>query len=218
MAYENEKAEVIRVSQAMYHNGMINMFEGNVSIRNGDVILITPSQQSKDDLTTEMILELDLNGAVRNPECGQKPSSEVAMHLALYQMRPDIHAIVHNHSAHATAYAMAGKPIISDAHPELNFLFGQVPVVAYGTPGTERIFQNIEPLIRDYNVVLLENHGVLSVGKDAVTALSRAEAVEKLAHILLLTKLLGGEKPLPAKELEMMRIGGLQKRHAEMQV
>lgn len=216
--YEKEKMEVIRASQIMYRSGMINMFEGNASVRVGDTIVITPSQQSKEDLTTDRIIEIDMNGEVQNPACGMKPSSEVGMHIALYQMRPDIRAIVHNHSAYATAFAMAGKPIVSTAHPELNFLFGQIPLAPYGTPGTDRIYKGIEPLIRDYNVVLLENHGVLAVGTDMTTALSRAEATEKIAKTVLLTTLLGGEKPLPEKELQMMRIGGQQKRHKDMNV
>lgn len=216
MAFEAEKAAVIRISQQMYRSGMINMFEGNVSVLSGDVILITPSQQGKESLTEDQIIEMDRDGAVLNPECGLKPSSEAMMHVALYRMRPDIRAIIHNHSAYATAYAMAGLPIESVSHPELNFLFGKVPVVPYGTPGTERIYEGVEPLIRDYNVVLLENHGVLSVGKTAEIAFSRVEAVEKIAKTLLMTRLLGGEKPIPERELQLMRAGGQQARHKEM--
>ena len=217
MAFEAEKAEIIRVSQRMYRSGMINMFEGNASIRAGDTILITASQRAKDSLTAEMIIEMDRDGAILNPESGLKPSSEAMMHIALYKMRPDIHAIVHNHSAYATAYAMAGIPIESVSHPELNFLFGKVPVAPYGTPGTERIYEGIAPLMKDYNVVLLENHGVLGVGGNLEVAFSRVEAVEKIAKTLLMTKMLGGEKPLPEKELQIMRAGGLQARHREMQ-
>ena len=214
--FENEKSAVVRIAQMMYHSGMTNMFEGNVSVRSGDTILLTPSQQDKNILTPDMIIEMDMDGNVLNPECGLKPSCEYRMHAELYKLRPDIRAVVHNHSAYATAYAMAGKPIISDAHVELNLLFGQVPVAPYGMLGTEKIYAGIEPLIRDYNVVLLENHGVLAVGPDAVTAFSRAEAVEKMAKTLFITNLLGGEKPLPEDELKSIREDGQRKRHIEM--
>ena len=218
MAFEREKEEVVRIAKLMYHSGMTNMFEGNVSIRVGDTMLLTPSQQDKDQLTAEMILELDLDGNVRYAPEGLRPSCEYRMHAALYGMRPDIRAVVHNHSAYATAYAMAVKPIASDAHLELNLLFGEIPVAPYGMLGTERIYAGMAPLMRDYHVVLLENHGLLAVGPDAVTAYSRAEAAEKMAKTLLLTRLLGGEKPLPREELEQVRRDSLEARHREMMI
>lgn len=216
MAYEREKAEVVRITKTMYHSGMTNLFEGNVSMRVGDVMLLTPSQQDKEKMTPDMIIELDLQGNVLYAPEGLRPSVEYRMHAAVYRMRPDIRAIVHNHSACATAYAMAGKPIASDAFLELNLLFGQIPVAPYGMLGTEAIYAGIEPLLRDYHVILLENHGVLAVGPDLITAYSRAEAAEKMAKTLILTNLLGGEKPLPAEELEKVRRDGQAKRHAEM--
>ena len=216
MAFEREKAEIVRITQTMYRSGMINLFEGNVSMRVGDVMLLTPSQQDKGQMTPDMIIELDLNGNVLYAPEGLRPSVEYRMHAAAYRMRPDIRAVVHNHSACATAYAMAGKPIASDAFLELNLLFGQVPVVPYGMLGTEAIYAGMEPLLQDYHVVLLENHGLLAVGSDLTTAYSRAEAAEKMAKILILTNQLGGEKPLPAEELEKVRREGQARRHAEM--
>ena len=216
MAFEREKAEIVRITQTMYRSGMINLFEGNVSMRVGDVMLLTPSQQDKGQMTPDMIIELDLNGNVLYAPEGLRPSVEYRMHAAAYRMRPDIRAVVHNHSACATAYAMAGKPIASDAFLELNLLFGQVPVVPYGMLGTEAIYAGMEPLLQDYHVVLLENHGLLAVGPDLTTAYSRAEAAEKMAKILILTNQLGGEKPLPAEKLEKVRREGQARRHAEM--
>lgn len=217
MAYEAEKAEVVRIAKQMYRSGMTNLFEGNVSMRTKEGYLLTPSQQDKERLTPEMILEMDMDGNVLHAAAGMRPSCEYRMHAALYRMRPDIGAVVHNHSAYATAYAMAGQPIASDAHLELNLLFGQVPVALYGMLGTERIYAGLEPLMKDYHVVLLENHGLLAVGPDLETAYSRAEAAEKMAKTLLMTKLLGGEKPLPREELEQVRRDSLAKRHEEMQ-
>ncbi len=214
--FEKEKADVVRIAQKMYHSGMTNMFEGNVSVRSGNTILLTPSQQDKDTLTIEKIIEMDMDGRVKNPECGLKPSVEYRMHAKLYSLRPDIRAVVHNHSAYATAFAMAGREIVSDAHLELNLLFGKIPVVPYGMLGTEDIYRGIEPLVSDYNAFLLENHGVLAVGPDATTAFSRIEAVEKIAKTLILTQWVGGEKSLPAEELVRVRLQGQQNRHKEM--
>lgn len=216
MAYEQEKAEIVRIAQAMYHSGMTNLFEGNVSMRVGEVMLLTPSQQDKEKMTPEQIIELDLSGNVLYAPEGLRPSVEYRMHAAVYGMRPDVRAIVHTHSACATAYAMAGKPIASDSYLELNLLFGQIPVAPYGMLGTPEIYRGLEPLLRDYHVVLLANHGVLAVGQDLTTAWSRAEAAEKMAKTMILTGFLGGGQPLPAGELEQIRRDGQEKRHQEM--
>lgn len=205
MAYEQEKAAVVRVTQAMYRSGMTNLFEGNVSMRVGDVMLLTPSQQDKELLTPDMILELDLDGNVLYALPGLKPSVEYGMHALAYRVRPDIRAVVHEHSACATAFAMAGKPIASEGFAELNILFGEIPVAPYGLSGTEAIYAGVAPLLEDHNVILLEGHGVLAVGPDVITAYGRAEAVEKIAKTLILSRMMGGEKPLPPGELEKAR-------------
>ena len=217
MAWEQEKAEIVRIVKAMYHSGMTNLFEGNVSVCTGSTILLTPSQQDKERLTPDMILELDMDGNVLYAKEGLRPSVEYRMHAMLYRVRPDIGAVVHNHSTYATAYAMAGKPIASEAHLELNLLFGEIPVAPYGMIGTEAIYAGLVPLMQDYHVALLENHGLLAVGPDLVTAFSRAEAAEKMAKTLLMTRLLGGEKPLPPEELAAVRRDSLAARHREME-
>ena len=217
MRFEQEKAEIVRIVKAMYHSGMTNLFEGNVSMLVDGVMLLTPSQQDKERLTPDMILELNLDGQVLYAKENLRPSAEYRMHAALYRMRPDIRAVVHNHSTYATAYAMAGLPVTSDAHLELNLLFGEIPVAPYGMLGTEAIFAGLEPLMREHHVVLLENHGLLAVAGDLVTAFSRAEAAEKMAKTLLMTRLLGGEKPLPPEELAAIRQQSLTNRLREIQ-
>lgn len=218
MRYTQEKTQIVQIVKAMYQQGMTNLFEGNVSMRVGDSILLTPSQQDKTQMTPAQMIELDLEGNVVYAPPGLRPSVEYRMHTAVYQMRPDVRAVVHNHSACATAYAMAGKPIASDAYLELNLLFGQVPVAPYGMLGTTEIYRGLEPLLAEYNAVLLENHGVLTVGADLATAWANAEAVEKMAKTLILANLVGGEKPLPAEELERVRRDGAEKRRAARQM
>ena len=216
MNFLKEKEEIVRTVQRMYRSGMTNLFEGNVSARAGDVMLLTPSQQDKEQMTPEMIVELDLDGNILYAPDGLRPSCEYRMHAAVYSMRPDVRAIVHTHSTAATAFALAGQPIASDSHLELNLLFGQVPVAPYGMLGTEKIYAGFAPLLADYHVLLLANHGVLAVAKDLTTAYARAEAVEKMAKTLWMTRLLGSETPLPPEELAQIRIDGQAARHTEM--
>ena len=133
------KQGIVDIVKKEYRLQMVNMFEGNVSVRYEDKMLITPSQINKEIMTPEMIIETDMEGNILYQREGLYPSSEMGMHLEVYRVRPDVSAVVHNHSMYATAYAINNMPIVSDALTEMNVMFGQVPVVPYGTPGTDRI-------------------------------------------------------------------------------
>ena len=218
MTLEDAKAQMVDYFRMMYHSGMVNLFEGNISMRWADRYLITPSQQNKETMTSDMILEIDENGKVLNGKDGMKPSSEFKMHMEVYRLRPDVQVCVHNHSLCATAFAVAGKPIISEGIAESNLVFGQVPVAGYGRMGTADIYREFEKYLKEYNAILLENHGVLTVGRDMTYAFSYAEAVEKMAKILLIARILGGEKSLPKEELETLREYGKQLRIMAMDI
>ena len=205
MTLQQAKEQMVTYFRTMYHNGMVTLFEGNISMRWEDRFLITPSQQDKETMTADMILEVDGSGQVLNDVPGKRPSSELKMHLEVYRLRPDVQACVHNHSPFATAFAAAGLPIISDGIAESNELFGEVPIVPYGRPGTAEISRAFGPILAEYSAVLLENHGVLTMGPNLTLAFSLAEGVEKIAKILTITKILGGEKSLPKEELETLR-------------
>ena len=206
------KNEMAEIAKKMYLSGMVNIFEGNISVRVNDRFLITPSQQSKENMTEDMIIEVDAEGNVLNPSDKYKPSSEGKMHLAVYKLRPDVNAVVHNHSPYATAYAVAGKSIESTALTEMLGIFGEIPLVPYGTPGTERIYEGFPEHLKYHNAVLLANHGVLAVGETLLKAFSVAEAVEKIAQTLLYAELLGGGHSIPKEEVAMIREYSFQRR------
>ena len=197
MTLQEAKEKIIKVVREMDRLDMVNAFEGNVSMRVGDTYLITPSQVDKQLMTTEMIVETDGEGNILNPDNGVKPSSELKMHLQAYRVRPDIHAVIHNHSAYATAFAVAGKPIAPKGFAEAMEIFEEIPVVPYGTPGTQAIADGFAATLPDYNAVLLENHGVLCVGPMIELAFTEARAVEKIAKTMIMAQVLGGEKPIP---------------------
>lgn len=209
---EELKQEIVEVVKKEYRFQMVNMFEGNVSAVYGDKMLITPSQVNKEIMTPEMIIETDLEGNILYRPEGMHPSSEMKMHLEVYRVRPDVRAVVHNHSLYATAYAINNMPIVSDALTEMNITFGQVPVVPYGTPGTDRIYKDFDRYLGNYSAVLLANHGVLSFGPSLEKAFSVAEAVEKVAQTLYLAKQLGEPSPIPEEELKALREFGEQMR------
>jgi L-fuculose-phosphate aldolase len=200
MIKDELKKQVIRISKKLYERQLVNANEGNVSVRDGELIYITPSQVCKELLTPEMIVVTDLEG---NQIDGRlKPSSEIKLHLHLYKLRADIGGVVHDHSPFATAYAIARKPIESKAYTEMIYFYDKIPVVDYGAPGTDKIFEGIGKYAHQTDVMLLANHGLAAVGTDAYDAYLKAEAVETLAKTLTITRLIGGEYPVSPNELD----------------
>jgi L-fuculose-phosphate aldolase len=126
------------------------------------------------------------------------------MHLLIYRLRPDVHAICHAHPPIATGFAAAGvaldKAILSEAVLSL----GCVPLAPYGTPGTTELCDSIEPLLRNYDSILMANHGVVTYGPDLLTAFFRMETVEHFAQVSLVTQLLGKQTVLSAADVDKL--------------
>ena len=211
------RKQIVDVVKHEYRIGMVNMFEGNVSARLGDRYFITPSQVAKETMTEDMVIEVDCEGNVVNALPGLKPSSEVKMHLEVYRLRQDVKAVVHNHSLYATAFAVNSMPIDTDMITEANLTFGVVPVVPYGTPGTDRIYKEFDKYLGNYHGVLLANHGLLTFGRTLELAFSYAEGIEKIAHTLFLAKQLGNGPAIPPEEVKGLRDFGAMMRMKEME-
>lgn len=201
--YRKEKEKMISRFLKLYQSGMINMFEGNITVRMPDCILVTPSQMEKDQITPGMIAEMDMNGRILNdPEA--KPSSEYKMHLEVYRLREDLNAIVHTHSPYATAYAVSGQPIRGNMAEIFMFFGGEIPVCSYGPPGSETLYADFPRYFidEDKDAVLLANHGVVTAGRSLADAMSKAEAAEKLALINTQVRMIGTEHVLSGLERE----------------
>ncbi len=199
MNIEKVKNSVIEVGKRMYEKGMVNAYEGNVSMRYGDQIIITPTAVCKGILTPDMLCVTDMQG--RQMEGTLRPSSEIKLHIAVYERVKEAASVIHCHSPYATAYALARMPIASKAYTEAVVFFDKIPVVDYGAPGTEAITKGLDRFIHQTDVFLLANHGMMAYGQDIYDTFYRAEAVEKTAKTLLFTRLLGGEYPLSEEEL-----------------
>jgi len=206
------RENILEVSNLMYQKGMVNAYEGNVSYNDEGRIYITPSQVCKGYLKSEMIIVTDISGNILEAESGYAPSSELKMHLECYRLREETKAVVHSHSPYATAHALANKPISSKAYPEMIVIFNEIPLVKYGRPSTEEIYAGFADVINnDFDVFLIANHGIISMGDDLFDAFFKNEAAENTARILTITELIGGEKALSAKELEALHM--MRKEH-----
>lgn len=186
--YERKiRKEICKVGRTLYEKGYVAANDGNISYRlNDDEYLITPANVSKGSMKPSMIIKTDKTGIAMKGRA--KVSSEYKMHLRVYAENPDVRAVVHAHPQAATSYAIAGEPLDKALLTEAVVLLGIVPVAPYGTPGTSRVPDSIAPFCREYNSVLMKNHGVLSWGKDLKEAFFRMDATENYAKISMYSK------------------------------
>lgn len=202
MTKQELREEIVYYFKKQYDLGMLNTFEGNLSARTSDnTILITPTRQDKERIKPHMILEIDMEGNLLD-KTDLLPSTELGMHLEVYKLRPDLGSVLHNHSAYATAFALVGRPLANDMAESFMFYGGDIPVCPYGRPATDEVFKDFKKYFvdRDKDVLLLANHGLVTSGKSIGEAFDKAEAVEKLAKITILSETLGPDNPLSAVE------------------
>lgn len=199
------REEICEIGRRMYGRRMVAANDGNISVRlSGDVILCTPTGVSKGFMKPEQLCKTDLSGKVLEAAEGFGPSSEVKMHLRVYQKRPDIKAVVHAHPIFATSFAVMGRALDEPIMPEVIVNFGKVPLAPYGTPSTVEIPDAVEPFLRDYQAILLEHHGALTWAEDLLSAYMKMESVEFYAELLYRTTQLGGPRELDAEKLERL--------------
>lgn len=199
------REEICEIGRRMYGRCMVAANDGNISVRlSEDELICTPTGVSKGFMKPEQLCKLDLSGKVLEMSEGFGPSSEVKMHLRVYQKRPDIAAVVHAHPIFATSFAVMGKALDVPIMPEVIVNFGKVPLAPYGTPSTVEIPDAIEPYLKDYQAILLESHGALTWAKDLQTAYMKMESVEFYAELLYRTTQLGGPRVLDEEKLERL--------------
>lgn len=192
---------VLATARAMNASGINRGTAGNVSARWGDAFLITPSGMPYDLCTPEALVVVGLDGEVRG---AGKPSSEWRFHRDIYAARPEVEAIVHTHSPHATTLACLGLPI-----PAFHYMVAaaggeDIRVAAYATFGGQALSDNALIALEGRRACLLDRHGVIATGSDCRRALALAIEVENLAEMYC--KLLAVGEPRVLDGEEMARV------------
>ena len=188
----DDVSKLIEVCNNLYDKQLVSGKSGNVSIRLGDYIAITPTLKSINGLDEEDIVLVDFN---LNTLSNGKPSSEVGMHLEIYKKRPDVNAIIHTHAPYATGFAFSDKKI-----KRLEG-FGQIkkPYIAsieYEKPGTEELALSASDGIKEEDVLILKNHGVICVGENLKETESLAVFIEESAKTQFVSLMLNSVKDI----------------------
>jgi L-fuculose-phosphate aldolase len=197
---EQHRQDILDVGKLIFQKGWIAANDGNISVRLDDRrILCTCTGVSKGMMTAGDVIVCDLEGNKING--AREGTTEIAMHLTIYRMRPDVSAIVHAHPPVATGFAVAGRPLTLALLPEVIVSLGCVPLAEYGLPGTPALSDGMLPYIPKYDAILLGNHGSVCYGEDVYKAFFKMETVEHFARVTLVAELLGGPRVLPRHEV-----------------
>jgi L-fuculose-phosphate aldolase len=201
----DHRREVVAACRRLSDLGLIGAGEGNVSVRLGPRrLLTTPTGVNKAFLEPHQLVVTDLGG--EKIVGWRQPSSELAMHLAVYRARPDAGAAVHAHPPTAVALTLAGIDLSRPLLPEaVTLLGGGVPTARYATPSTRELAEVVAATLGACDACLMERHGAIAVGRSLEEALDRVEAVERVAQVVLRARLAGGN-PTPLPDPEVRRL------------
>lgn len=206
MEFLAERERILEIGRRLYTQGLVVANDGNISVRLHDgSILCTPTGVSKGSMTVECLPRVSPDGTVLTALPGFGPSSEVKMHLKVYELDPDVHGVVHAHPLHATAFAIRGETFDAPMMPETIVALPRVPLAPYATPSTQEVPDSIADLVVGNSACLLEHHGALAWGPTLEAAMLTMERLEYMARMTLTVRQLGGERELSAE-----RIAGLK--------
>lgn len=181
MTIKEMKQEVCDYSRQSYNEKLFAGTSGNLSLFDGETMVITPTCVAYETMTPDDLVVMRLDGTVL--EGKYKPSSEWRMHAAVYEAKPEVRAIVHSHSPYATAFAVNNKNIPTILIEMVPFLGGDVPLAKFAVPGTKEVGLEALKVLNERTACLLANHGVLAVGDTLEKSHIRAIYVEDAAKI-----------------------------------
>jgi len=201
---ENEyRQEIAEIGRWLHQKGFVAATDGNLSVRLDEGrVMTTPTNMSKGMCCPGDMIVVDRRG---NKISGQRnASSELAMHLLIYDLRPDVNGIVHAHPPTATGFAAAGLSLEKALLSEVVLSLGFVPLARYGTPGTPELCDALRDLVPQHDAILMANHGVVTFGENLLKAYFHMETVEHFARISLVTELLGKQVLLSSQDVQKL--------------
>ena len=197
---DEAKKLIVEIGRRMYQKNFVAANDGNISCKvDDDIIWTTPTGVSKGFMSEDMMVKMRLDGTVLSQ--GERgPSSEVKMHLRIYNENPEVRGVCHAHPPISTSFAIAGIGLDKAIYPEALVNLGTVPCVHYEAPGSQGIPDSIAPYCRDYNALLLANHGAVANKCGRIAGGNMAGAHDKFVGAL-------GTAAIKVCGLEMGRTG-----------
>ena len=202
MKLKTEREKIVFEIKRMQEMGLIINTSGNISIKKDDLIAISPSGVSYNNLKSEDIVVLDKDKKIIEGEL--LPSSETNLHVSIYDKYSDVSAIVHTHSLYATSVSTILQELPA-IHYQIADLGGPIKVAPYETFGTEALAAAVEKNLQGRKAVLMKNHGAVTVGSDINKSASRAILLEWLCSLYLLSKNSGNPTIIDDNEIKNVK-------------
>ena len=203
--YKTERKEVARFMRRLYKNGLTTTSGGNISLKiSNNIIAITPSATDKGSMRWKEVGLLTMKGENLTPDL--KPSIESEMHLSIYRKK-DVRAIVHAHPTFATTFTAMKNKININLTAEACAILEEPHFVPYAVMGSKKLAEIVANNIEISDILLLENHGVLTTGKNLLQAFDKIEVLENAARMTLIVDFEGKKKSLSkekVKEIEKL--------------
>ena len=181
--------EIIKYGRHCGNKNFTPGYSGNLSARYGDKILITSSGSANGYLSENELVLMDFQGNLI--EGDKKPSSEKMLHAKFYEIRPDVNYIIHVHSPFLSTFACCHIPLDEPIMAENVFYFGEIPLAEYGLPSSKDLVDKTSVYFKDYNAVLMANHGFIVGDKTIKDAFLKLELAESYAQVVFNCKVLG---------------------------
>jgi len=204
------RADVAALHAQLTKYGLVIWTGGNISGRvpGADLFVIKPSGVDYDDLTPENQILCDLDGTViaGTPGSERSPSSDTAAHAYVYRNMPEVDGVVHTHSTYATAWAARGEAIPCVITAMADEFGGEIPIGPFAIIGDESIGRGIVETLSGHRsrAVLMQNHGVFTIGKNAKDAVKAAVMAEDVARTVHLSRQLGESIPIPQTAIDSL--------------
>lgn len=201
--FKEQRKEVARFMKRLYRHGLTTTSGGNISQRVSDeIIVITPSATDKGEMHWSEVGIMSIEGENLTPDL--KPSIESEMHLSIFRKR-DVKAIVHAHPVFATSFTAMKRKIDTSLTAEACAILGDPLFVSYALMGTRELADIVSENISRSDILLLENHGILSVGTSLLQAFDRIEVLENAAKMTVITSVMGGSRTLSSSRIEEIK-------------
>lgn len=194
------KSELIEYGKLAGIKNFTPGYSGNLSARYDDKILITSSGSANGYLSEDELVVMDFDGNL--VEGNKKPSSEKMLHVEFYKQRPDVNYIIHVHAPYLSSFACCRILLDEPVMAENVFYFGQIPLADYGLPSSMDLVEKTSKYFKDYDAVLMANHGFIVGDKTLKDAFLKLELAESYAQVVFNTKMLGGAKLFTEKEVD----------------
>ena len=193
--YKKERKDVACFMRRLYRHGLTTTSGGNISLRISDeVILITPSATDKGRMKWYEVGIMTIHGKNLTPDL--KPSIEYALHLNIYKKNKDVSAIVHAHPVFATSFTAMKSTIDTNLTAEARAICGEPRIVPYALMGSADLADIVAENAINADILLLENHGILTTGSSLLQSFDKMEVLENAAKMTLIVEMTGKKRGL----------------------